>query len=67
MLVRQHECHSYYRDVHYYDNKKTVGWAYKEYAQPTVFLLATTPLDATNFVVVKWKSNRNFDNYIIAR
>jgi len=39
MLIRQRECHSYYRDVHYY--------VIICHAPTAAFLLATTPLDAT--------------------
>jgi len=55
MLIRQRECHSYYRDVHYYVNTSLCP----------AFLLATMPLDATKrwtcsfFVVVESKPNRN--------
>jgi len=37
MLIRQRECHSYYRDVYSITSL---------YAPPTAFLLDTTPLDA---------------------
>jgi len=43
MLIRQRECHSYYRDVHY----NYIYIIICHYAPTTAFLLAMTPLDVT--------------------
>ena len=57
MLIRQRECHSYYRDVHLYAS--TAGYdASRHDEKMNMFIFCRSQIKAES------KSNRNFDNYV---